>query len=493
MNIFSQQLKLVNKAFSAKQLAEFMMFVVLFIFLLFGFLFERKPGGGDSGIFIKIAQGGFNMFFNNEINQYRFTRTFPSLLIGTALRVFHFSLTPENIRNAFNLLNAVAIFIALHFWLTIFDFFKFRLTTIVIWFTGMFVNFAILKFSMFNPILTDTTAFMIGTILIYYFFINSKIKLLIFTFIGAFTFPPLIVQGLLLYIFPYERNNTIEFNEKKLVLPILSVTIYLLGICIVFFFLPEGLLQKIINRIPAGINYSLLILSIPAICYYILKTSGNLLSLDYYKAIFIKYIVIGSFWLRTMVALSIIVLVKVLTFKFASQEIGVNPYGFLTTVLISPLQNPFLFLLSHILYYGPVVILIIFFWNQVSRFCNSIGIAFNLLLLFCIFLSFQSESRMLITLLPMIILAFTHHINTFKIKQQHLIIFILLSFIFSRFWFKIWETGMQGNYLEFPMQRYFMNQGPWMSNTMYYVQLAIILLCAIPLYLFVKRSRLNSE
>lgn len=357
----------------------------------------------------------------------------------------------------------------------------------------MIINFPILKFSMFNPILTDTMAFMLGTMLLYFFFESKRSKLLLVTIIGAFTFPPIIAEGLILYIFPFEKNNRVLFKFKDLIFPILSVLIYLFILCFFFFILPDEKFQKVIHRIPSGINYVLLVISILAICSYIYHTFSKLLSLEYFMAYFKKYFHNKMFWFRLLVAIIIILGVKVLTFRFASPDIGVNPIGFLSTVLISPLQNPFLFLLSHILYYGPILFLVIFYWKNVSDFCNFNGIALNLILIFCIFLSFQSESRMLICFLPLIILAITNYLNSIEIKKYSLIFFVLLSLCFSRIWFNIWGPNMQGDYLEFPMQRYFMIQGPWMSDLSYYLQSLIVIICIIPFYIFVKKEQLNIE
>ena len=47
---------------------------------------------------------------------------------------------------------------------------------------------------------------------------------------------------------------------------------------------------------------------------------------------------------------------------------------------------------------------------------------------------------------------------------------------------------MTGNYIDFPWQRYFMNQGPWMSRSMYLVQGGALLVAGLVLFAGLRAS-----
>jgi hypothetical protein len=96
----------------------------------------------------------------------------------------------------------------------------------------------------------------------------------------------------------------------------------------------------------------------------------------------------------------------------------------------------------------------------------------------------MTESRQLITLFPFAALLLAYTANTMQWRRQQVWIFAVLGLVSSKIWFRINFDGMNTsayvdrlqNYDTFPMQNYFMNQGPWMSGESYVYQSIVIAL-----------------
>src|SRR5262249_45416437 len=88
----------------------------------------------------------------------------------------------------------------------------------------LFVNFAVLKWVPYYPVLTDVYALTLGLLMLYCYLADRALALGVLTALGAFTWPPLIYQGSLLLLFPRDHGT-----EKALSPPRLGLNTLLAG------------------------------------------------------------------------------------------------------------------------------------------------------------------------------------------------------------------------------------------------------------------------
>jgi hypothetical protein len=172
-----------------------------------------------------------------------------------------------------------------------------------------------------------------------------------------------------------------------------------------------------------------------------------------------------------------VVFLRVVVFV-ASGAPGYTLKQFLCAILVSSVAKPGVFLVAHVVYFGPIVLTAVFLWPQVCERIRRQGLGIVLVAGAAVLLSVASESRQLLGFLPLLAAFAVQAIDVLSPRRWHGAAFLAAGLVLSKCWLPLNEGPLTGNLLEFPDQRYFMNQGPWMSNGAYLVQGAIVLMLA---------------
>jgi hypothetical protein len=96
---------------------------------------------------------------------------------------------------------------------------------------------------------------------------------------------------------------------------------------------------------------------------------------------------------------------------------------------------------------------------------------------------------------PFIVLFLCKTIDKLKLPLSFYLLIFLYALVLSKFWYRIQVPYFTEKYLNFPEQRYFMSQGPWMSDAMYVLQGTVVLVGYGWMYWFYLRkvSILNTK
>jgi len=154
---------------------------------------------------------------------------------------------------------------------------------------------------------------------------------------------------------------------------------------------------------------------------------------------------------------------------------------------------PLVFLVGNAVYYGPFVALVVLFWRPICRIANERGLGLFAFLGFGLFMSVTSESRHLTHLLPFIVALLAVELDRRGIGWREAAIVCVAQVACSKVWYPIESEPMKGFYIEFPWQRYFMSQGPFMSRSMYLLQGAVLTLVGVALCILFLRRRPAAE
>jgi hypothetical protein len=164
-------------------------------------------------------------------------------------------------------------------------------------------------------------------------------------------------------------------------------------------------------------------------------------------------------------------------------------------LLIPAVQAPIAFMVSNFMYYGFIIIFLCIFWKDVVKEYAKYGYSFFIIIILGTVMFFNTESRHLLSFVPFLFFPAIEALkNYFAIKSA--IVFLVASLLLSRFWFKINVDGIEeafifvshNDYTQFPAQRYFMSQGPWMSYPMYLVFSCLFVVSFIVIYLWIKKT-----
>jgi hypothetical protein len=177
-------------------------------------------------------------------------------------------------------------------------------------------------------------------------------------------------------------------------------------------------------------------------------------------------------------------------FKAASsQPSHINYKGILANITISSIANPLTFLVSHVVYVGPIVLLLLYFLKPFIQQIDQYGVGLHLFILGYVLLSITSETRLFINAWPFFVAFLCKTIEEVKLPQGFYIYLFMSALALSKFWYRIEVAYFSEHYLNFPEQRYFMSQGPWMSDSMYLLQGAIVLVIFLWMYWFYLRKQ----
>ncbi|HSW93946.1 MAG TPA: hypothetical protein VLJ15_06310 [Gammaproteobacteria bacterium] len=488
----------INQAEKNYKRIEYGLVFLFFFWLIWGiFSKDKMPAvdglGWDGVSYANIAREFPQWVLHNLLSEYRLQRILPSGIIYFFTKIAHVSLSVSRMPMAFSIYNTVLLGFSVFIWRAIATRLQWRPEVRLVSFAGLFLNYAILKMNTYYPVLTDTSAFFCGLLMLYFFIAGKNYFVLLTSIISAFVFPTLLYVGLILFVFPREKvKNPVSessfFSRDGLFFAAL-IAAFVVMLSLVFNYRME---HKEGFALGAIFSMPVLFFSATALFGYLFLALCPLY-VNYVKVL--NQIKTAS-WFRVMIACFVFVFIKSVIHSFSSGEAGpLTPRLFLHVITIRAIAYPFIFLISDVLYYGPVVCLLIYFWKEVAGWLKNNNFTLLIITAFYVILSIDSEARQVINFLPIAVFAVAEVLNQQKLSARFTYGFIILSLLISRFWLPLnhgeWPslfTNPPQVTLEFPMQWYFMSQAPWMSHAMYVVASITVMMVFLAVYSLLKRE-----
>lgn len=442
------------------------------------FLAEKIPVNGGFGwdgvVYGRWAKDFYHEVFINGVTQYELQRVLPAAIVHYGLRLSGAPLEDQNIIFGFEVLNLLLLVIAVSVWSRIADALEVSDKGKWLGFVGLFLNFAILKMTFYYPVLTDTLAFALGMLMLYFFLKDNSPGLWIVSLLGAFTWPTIIYFGLVLLVFPRKRDKAPDAPLALKILPALSAPLIIVAGIIYFHFIKN--LRPSMFESKAMPIESVVLLSVTGVALYLFFAVKPLA--DFGGLYDIGYIIRSLRFRNLVLAITALLAIELVTIALSSGEPGPTRL-FFVTILLESITKPLIFIVAHPIYYGPLLILTCFLWKPICRLMHQHGIGLVVVMIVGVVLSINPESRRHIALLPFFAAFTVKAAESLRWNASRSWLVAGLSLIFSKIWLPINTGPLEGNPLDFPLQRYFMNHGPWMSNEMYLIQGGIVLLTAV--------------
>lgn len=463
------------------------------ICIMFG---ESYPFNGglsfDGTVFSSFIPDFTESFY---FDSFYVSRILPALLVSVFFKVFSISSTQENIFVAFQILNLTSIILSCYFLKQILLLFKISLKIQLLSFTLFLLNFAVVKFPFYLPVMTDTLALMLSTALLYYYFKNNIIGIVICTFLAAFTWPMSYYQGLLFIAFPLcflPFKSPLKWQKNSVYL---GSVLFALVIIIIIIFIEKfdnnpGYFIMMIDRKLLPLS----ILGIVLLYFFFAKLFLNRTLFD--MSLFLKKISYKRILISFAVFAIVLLIIHFLNPKPISNA---SIPQILRDPTIQGLIKPLITIVAHTGYFGIIICLLFLFWNSFSKTVSQMGWGIVAPLSLNLFLfGIAPESRHLINLMPWLIVFLAITFNKYWFSNSFYIIVGLLSFVASKIWLLLnvydsfQSTGMDKNgSLGLPEQLFWMNIGQYMSEQMYYIQGAMMLFFTGVLFLLLYKVESN--
>ena len=155
-----------------------------------------------------------------------------------------------------------------------------------------------------------------------------------------------------------------------------------------------------------------------------------------------------------------------------------DPIFFLRCVLTSGVTKPLVFLVAHVIWYGPVVLGACFCWNRVCSKAKSLGLGVVLTMICAVPMLLNPESRQSLTVFPIYALLVALVIDGERWQRVRWITFVGLALALSKCWLPLNRTPWpeQDLVFDYPIQLFLMSFGGVMTARSYAIQGAAVLL-----------------
>ena len=477
-------------------------FILLVVLISLAYLppISLAEGLGYDGVWYHSP--AVNLF--SKIDNYHLFRIFPSALVFCLRKAFGFDNSIQSTVFLFRWLNFGFLIGTLVFFKLIVAKLKFTGPISILLLVFIFFNFNVCKEIVFNPVMTDNCTFFLSIGILYFYLGGHFIPLFCFLIVSIFTMPIVALFYPTFFLF-YEMDSS---DKQKIgwikaienffwIFPLfLAIGFMVISSVIVYYF------KRItVYTFPAEIDLRffpfILVINAAFIFYFILK----------FKLFFVQLLFkiqnirswIYSKWIISIVGLFI--------FQFIVSKI--NNYhllgysGLLVGYPIILNLKPLIGLIDNLNFYGPVIfVFLIYFFFQLSSM--EIRISDWFLMFFFFLIIIKPEARHTLFLLPLMSVFLCRFLSGFQISTRFLIVVLAIGAIFSKFWYPTHWAIFPPAYLifsdatdpkifqQFPIQHYFMFQGPMMSTISYLIILCLELLCFWFIFKEFNKLKINS-
>ena len=389
---------------------------------------EHDGLGFDGQVYAAIAQDLPGAIAEGRLTPYSVERIVPSTIVYCALSVLGVAKGAREVRLAFALYNLALLILTVVIWERIGR--EARLGSRGLWlgFVLLFVNLANLRLPFHYAPLTDTTAFALGALLVYFYLRGHRPGVLAVLVLGAFTWRSFIWLGSALFVLPRHpleaRSPSRRFS--RVVLLVGAVT-YAASVCL------YGLARA--PRLVAALSTGLLL------AYLLIVASGllnhaALLRPSTYRDMAPR---VGILVLAGAVALGAMLLL--LPSASTSAPLGdlvgqLYPFRrfFLPRVGRS-VAAPALFLVNNARYYGMAIPLLVLLWPRFRQAAHRLGLGMTVYLLAHLLLAANPESRQNIDGLTAIVLALVLAAEPHLRTARYLVVVTAGALAISTVWF----------------------------------------------------------
>lgn len=491
-------------------------FILLLVYAVYGIVYqiwgEKVPLGvgeglGWDGKTYGDAVARFpEILRDKSINMFYIQRILPSGVVFFITQILGLDNTNVNVIKAvFGGYNYVLTLLIMFVWWLICKKQHYNNVISIGGLLSLMFMFPIAKLNGYYVVLTDTTAIVLGMWAVYAYLCNQNLTLLLITILGAFTWPIVIIALPCLIIFKKSYVFAIQENDK-----INKKIQIILTICLFFLALTFGVHYK-----AYGFNFSnhkifdlvLYVLGCFAFAFTGIFLFRKYIAIDFLAEIksFIKSPLtqLNLVWL--FASLAVFVLVKWYASGFLPMQGVVGFTGYIVRIIKFASTWPFYPILSHIVFYGPLIILCCFNWKSIMDTVFLHGVGMALFVFLNIIQVFDPETRHLNFFLPFLLFFLAETLRNTNFSSNFKLLYVAVALLASKVWLVIntpkfiYNIDFTDTYTPEDMakvdiettQRYFMNFGTFMTYNSYMIQL-IVLVPIILLFNYLLNKKINT-
>jgi hypothetical protein len=448
-------------------------------------------GRADSRFYALMARDFPGSVLDRRLDTYRVLRSLPSGIVYSALqRLGRPAATDFDVVRPFQIYNLALLLGLVVLWHGIANAVPLSLAGRWLGFLLLFGNWACSTFFFYLAPMTDCTALALGALLLYGYLRSSVPLVVLALAAGAFTWPPLLLPGGFMLMFPRrplpvdQERSSWHWRAAAMI-----GLVYLIGLALALRYPVPPLLE-------AGfvhVHKTLLPISIPIALAQVVLGFGHWLR---HPALFRPSTYRQALEPRRAAVFAAVVLAAYGVGNWYSSEApSVNsPSVILLYVAAGPVLRPGQSLVAHAVFFGLTPLLLLLRWRAACEAAHRLGLGFVLFGTSLLALGLGSETRQLLHGFPALVLLAVVAVEHLRFPRWAPWLLTALAVFGSKVWLPINHEGFEAKSFPFsyPAQYYFMNFGPWMADEMFALQGSIALIGLLVLALILRRARILS-
>ncbi len=407
--------------------------------------------GYDGTLYSKITRDPMGTVFGGTLDVHRVQRVVPSLAVYAMLRPFHVHDANPAIVLGFQVMNYALMVASAFVWWLIAR--RLNLSRAAGWvgFFALLVNYGLIKFQAYSPVMTDTFGFFLGLVVLACVVFKRPGLLPWVAVIGAFTWPTVTYSALGLYVFsrpggPLRPNRwwgVAVAGIAAIAIPAFAVYTFRCGrteLC------SSTLMYD--SVVPALMPFSVVFLAV--FIYLAFRPVVEVLT--------VPAVLRALDWRRLLVAAVLMLLIARVQHDLADPSFRTVGRTLYNTAL-GGIAKPGGFFVAHAVYYGPALLLLALTWRRAVREIRQFGAGFVALLFGFLLIALTNEARILMNEWPMFALMAAIVVDKLEWRRFEAAIFGLLALVTSRVWFPVNHGPYIGDWHKYPDQYYGMSMG----------------------------------
>lgn len=438
----------------------------------------RDGIGYDGRTYAHITSDPVGTVLGNTLDVHRVQRVVPSLAVHLMLRPFGLQASPAAIVVGFQVLNYALMALASLLWWQITR--RLDLSRAAGWvgFLALLVNYGLVKFQGYSPVMTDTAGFLLGLAVVWCLVFSRPGLLPLVAVVGSFTWPTVAYSALGLYVLsrpqaPLRPSRSWGLGlagALALAIPALAVYSYRCGN-------DNGCTSLLMDNAAVP---RLLVVSVCVLAVWVFLAFRPLLEL-----LTVPNVLRAVHWRRLLVAVVLFAVIVLVQRDLADPSFRTVSRTLYNTAL-GGIVKPGGFLIAHAVYFGPAVPLLALTWHRAVRALREFGAGPVAMVTGFLLIAITCEARIIMNEWPMFVLMVALVVDRLGWRARSAAVFAVLSVVASRVWFPVFHRPYTGDWRAYPDQYYGMSLGLKMTVFSYSMMTVATVAIALVLYRLVR-------
>lgn len=459
------------------------------ITIAFGERIGINGGQGWDGMgYTRWAQDFDGRVLTPGVTKFYAQRVLPSGVVHYAMSAAGVARAVPNVIVAFMILNTALLALGAALWAHLGHAMQWRRAAVWAGFIALFASFANLRHALYYPTLTDPTAFVLGLAMTWAYLANRPVALWAVAGLSMITWPALPPVAIALLVFPRAEAPA---ADRRLLLQRAIAIVVALALAGVFVLIARHCMFEPVRgvgdeKFAQWVRRDLLLITVPGLLvmlgggWYLLLRQPRLWNVKGYLAQLTRR--------RTVIVLAGVAVLAALRALWIAKvgTLGPGPTWaqFMCEHTLSAIRGPLWGFVHQVVYFGPIMIVAALSWRRIASTAAAWGPAAVLALALALAFAAGGNSRQWNHLVPFVVAA-TIAVTHTRWTWQRVRAFAVLALVWSKVWLTI-GYDRHRNWLEWPNQRYYMNHGPYATDTMYLVHLGAAAVTGALIYVMLR-------